>query len=63
MLLAVLQVAWSLKASDWPTPELDHIKYVCMVDDSRARQEIGYTPSHDLDSILRAPARPAPPRF
>ncbi len=56
---AALRAAWSLKMSDWPTPELDHIKYICMVDDSAAKHEIGYEPGYDLDAILhelRAPS-------
>ena len=49
---ALRDLAWSLKLSDWPAPELDHIKYICMVDDSRAREELGYAHDHELDDIL-----------
>ena len=56
---AALRMAWSLKASDWPTPELDHIKYVCMVDDRLAREQLGYTHTHDLDGILKTLTEPA----
>lgn len=49
---AMLSAGWSLKMSDWPVPELDHIKYVCMVDDSLARRELGFEHAHDLDRIL-----------
>lgn len=49
---AMLKVGWSLKVSDWPWPEIDHIKYVCMVDDSRARAELGFQPEHGLTDIL-----------
>ncbi|MFW5966778.1 MAG: NAD-dependent epimerase/dehydratase family protein [Persicimonas sp.] len=49
---AVLKAAWSLKVSDWPVPELDHIKYVCMVDDSHARQALDFAHAHSLDRIL-----------
>ncbi|TXD31419.1 SDR family oxidoreductase [Lujinxingia vulgaris] len=52
LLKMMLSTAWSLKISDWPVPELDHIKYVCMVDDSLARNQLGFAPSHDLESIL-----------
>lgn len=54
----LLEAAWALKLSDWPAPELDHIKYVCMVDDQRARSELGYTHEHDLESILFELRRP-----
>lgn len=53
MMRALLRAAWSLKLSDWPTPELDHIKYICMVDDSRARTELGWQPRYSLDDIVR----------
>ncbi len=53
-----LQAAWRMKLSDWPAPELDHIKYVCMVDDTRARKELGYTHQHELESILFELRRP-----
>ncbi len=51
---AYLRAAWSIKVSDWPAPELDHIKYICMVDDSAARQTLRYHHAHALDSIIDA---------
>lgn len=54
----MLRAGWSLKVSDWPVPELDHIKYVCMVDDSLAREELGFRHQHDLPSILDGLVRP-----
>jgi UDP-glucose 4-epimerase len=53
LLKVALKTAWSLKLSDWPVPELDHIKYVCMVDDGLARRRLGFRHVHDLASILR----------
>jgi UDP-glucose 4-epimerase len=49
---SMLRAAWSLKLSDWPVPELEHIKYVCMVDDSRARRELGFQHEHSLEQTL-----------
>lgn len=49
---SVLEAGWSLKLSDWPVPELEHIKYVCMVDDSLARRELGFSHDHSIDDIL-----------
>ncbi|HEX9619583.1 MAG TPA: NAD-dependent epimerase/dehydratase family protein [Polyangiaceae bacterium] len=43
---------WHL--TSFPAPELDFIRYVCMVDDSRARRELGYAPRRGLDATLRA---------
>ncbi|HEX6273209.1 MAG TPA: NAD-dependent epimerase/dehydratase family protein [Polyangiaceae bacterium] len=45
---------FKLGVSSFPAPELDFIRYVCMVDDARARQELGYAPEHDIERTLRA---------
>jgi UDP-glucose 4-epimerase len=42
------------RITSFPAPELDFIKYVCMVDDSRARRELGYEPENDLEQTLNA---------
>jgi UDP-glucose 4-epimerase len=34
--------------------EMDFLRFVCMVDDSRARRLLGYVPEHDLEGTLRA---------
>lgn len=52
VLRAMLHMGWSLKLSNWPWPELDHIKYVCMVDDTNARRELGFEPTHTIDDIV-----------
>ena len=46
---------FKLGVSSFPGPELDFIRYVCMVDDSRARNELGYAPAHDIE--LDSPCR------
>src|SRR5579883_1668487 len=33
-----LRRLWALRLTNFPPPELDHIRYVCMVEDRRARQ-------------------------
>lgn len=58
---AVLKAAWSLKMSDWPVPELDHIKYVCMVDDALARRELGFEHAFEIDRILSDLSQPLMP--
>lgn len=42
------------RVSSFPAPELDFIRYVCMVDDTRARAVLGYRPRHSLLETLRA---------
>jgi UDP-glucose 4-epimerase len=48
-----LDQLWKLRLSNFPSQELDHLRYVCMVDDSRARTELGYEPAHSIDRVLR----------
>ncbi|MCB9590430.1 MAG: SDR family oxidoreductase [Polyangiaceae bacterium] len=45
---------WNLRMTSFPAPELDYIRYVCMVDDSRAREVLGYEPRFDLTATLKA---------
>jgi len=52
ILRAILKVGWSLKVTDWPWPELDHIKYVCMVDDDAARNQLGFVHQRSIDDIV-----------
>ncbi|MGC4088263.1 MAG: NAD-dependent epimerase/dehydratase family protein [Polyangiaceae bacterium] len=42
------------RVSSFPAPELDFIRYVCMVDDSCARRVLNYAPEYDLAETLRA---------
>ncbi len=48
----ILKAGWSLKLSDWPWPETEHIKYICMVDDTPARERLGFTHDFDIDDIV-----------
>jgi UDP-glucose 4-epimerase len=51
---AVLKRMWSLRLTSFPPPELDYIRYVCMVDDRRARQVLGYAPKASLEQTVRS---------
>jgi UDP-glucose 4-epimerase len=55
LIKSVMGSLWSSHAASFPTPELDHLRYVCMVDDTRAREQLGFAPSYDLEQTLRAP--------
>jgi UDP-glucose 4-epimerase len=48
-----LERLWRWRMSAFPASELDFLRYVCMVDDSRARQLLGYRPRFGLDETLR----------
>ncbi len=50
---AALDQLWRLRLTSFPSQELDHLRYVCMVDDSRARTELGYEPAQSIDRVLR----------
>jgi UDP-glucose 4-epimerase len=50
----VLRRLWSLRLTTFPPPELDHIRYVCMVDDARARSVLGLTPRVSLEDTVRS---------
>ncbi len=54
VLAPVLGQLWRYRLTSFPKPELDHIRYVCMVDDTRARQELGFSPRFGLEDTVRA---------
>jgi UDP-glucose 4-epimerase len=45
---------WRWHLTSFPAPDLDFIRYVCMVDDTRARELMGYRPRHGLMATLSA---------
>jgi UDP-glucose 4-epimerase len=45
---------WRYRMTSFPAPELDFIRDVCMVEDSRARAVLGYSPKFDLEPTVRA---------
>jgi UDP-glucose 4-epimerase len=51
---AALGALWRGKLTSFPVPEIDHIRYVCMVDGARARAELGFVPRHTLKETIRA---------
>jgi UDP-glucose 4-epimerase len=51
---AMLDRLWKMRLSSFPSPELDFIRYVCMVDDARARHVLGYQHRFGLEETLRA---------
>jgi UDP-glucose 4-epimerase len=51
---AVLKRLWSFRLTTFPAPELDHIRYVCMVDDAAARRELGYAPEVSIEDTVKS---------
>jgi UDP-glucose 4-epimerase len=50
----IVQNLWRYRVTSFPAPELDHIRYVGMVDDRRARETLHFSPIHDIASTVRA---------
>lgn len=50
--LPVMEKLFKLRLTSFPPPEIDHLRYVCMVDGGRARDILGYTPRHDLGATM-----------
>ncbi len=50
----LLSRMWDARLTSFPVPELDHIRFVCMVDDSRAREILGYRPQYSLEETAFA---------
>jgi len=51
---ALLKRLWAFHLTSFPTPELDHIRYVCMVDDSRARKDLGFLPGLGVEETIKS---------
>jgi UDP-glucose 4-epimerase len=51
---ALLKRLWAFRLTTFPAPELDHIRYVCMVDDTRAREELGYVAAMPIEETVRS---------
>jgi UDP-glucose 4-epimerase len=51
---AVLKQLWQLRLTTFPVPELDHIRFVCMVDDQRARRVLGFKPARGIEETVRS---------
>ena len=49
----LIRQMWSLRLTNFPAPELDHIRYVCMVDDTRARDVLKFVPSMSIEDTVR----------
>jgi UDP-glucose 4-epimerase len=50
----MLQRMWALHLTNFPAPEIDHIRYVCMVDDRRAREVLGFVPKKSIEETVTA---------
>jgi UDP-glucose 4-epimerase len=54
---SLLSLLWRGRFSSFPVPELDHIRFVCMVDGTRAASELGFRPRFGLKETIRSVER------
>ena len=50
----ILSSAWRVHASGFPSPELRHIQFNCIVDGTAARRDLGFEPRYNLIETIRA---------
>jgi UDP-glucose 4-epimerase len=50
----LLTALWRSKLTNFPVPEIDYIRYVCMVDGSRATDMLHFQPLHSLRETIRS---------
>lgn len=49
---AALERLWKLRLTSFPAPEIDFIRYLCMVDGSRAEEVLGFRAQQDMARTL-----------
>jgi UDP-glucose 4-epimerase len=54
LLHTLLRGLWSSRATNFPKEELDHLRYICLVDDRRARRELGFEPRFGIEDTVNA---------
>ena len=57
----VLRILWKAGRSPFEGPEINFLRYVAMVDGTRAREELGFVPKRTLKETIRAVTDPVPP--
>lgn len=50
---AVVERLWRYEILAFPPPEVDHLQYDCVVDLTRMREVLKFTPKYDWAKILR----------
>ncbi|ADO70512.1 SDR family oxidoreductase [Stigmatella aurantiaca] len=50
----VLSMLFKYRLANFPPPELDHIQFLCNVDGSRWRKELGWKPHHSMRDTIRS---------
>jgi UDP-glucose 4-epimerase len=50
----LLNVLFKYRVANFPTPELDHIQFLCAVDGSRWVKEVGWKPRYSMRETIRS---------
>jgi UDP-glucose 4-epimerase len=50
----LLGTLFRYRLANFPPPELDHIQFLCMVDGSRWRADVGWVPQHSMKETIRS---------
>ena len=58
---ALLTRLWRWRLTQFPVAEIDFARYVCMVDGTRAREQLGFRPRYNLRETIRAVLREQTP--
>ena len=53
LLRKMAQKAWQFGLAYVPPPEIDFLRFPCLVDDTRVRMELGFTPKVSINEIIR----------
>ena len=56
----LLRFLWNSRLTTFPEPELDHIRFICMVDGGRAREVLGFAPKRTLRETIHAAVEAGP---
>jgi len=59
----LLDKLWQYRVTGFPTPELDHIQFLCTVDGTRAERELGYRPDYTIKETIRSVLGEVPARI
>ncbi len=50
----LVETLWRRRLSPAPLPHVDYLRYHCLLDDGRARRELGYRPERNMRTTLQA---------
>jgi len=55
---SLMKLLWLTGSSPIEGPEMDHLRFISMVDDSRIRKELGFSPKYSIKESIRSVLEP-----